>query len=190
MASAVLHEYPARRRRRALAAQVGDDRAAGVTRQRKHRAAPGLARPQADGAMAPVDVLEMQGGDLAGPESEAGQAAHDRSVPSGTRRGGVAACQQLRELLVAQASRKRGEPPVGDSRDCGVEPLVADAFGAEESEERPPCGADGPHRPRREPAGHGPDTLDHVRGVETPEVDRVVSQGRTNQKAHEACVIE
>ncbi len=59
------------------------------------------------------------------------------SVPSGTRRGGVDACQQLSELLIAQAPWKRVEPPVGDGGDCGFEPFVADAFGAEEPEERP-----------------------------------------------------
>ena len=65
---------------RAAPAQVGDDRLADVVRQREAVLVAALA-PDHDLAGSPVDVLQAQAGDLAGPQSEAEQGEQDGVVP-------------------------------------------------------------------------------------------------------------
>src|SRR5258708_1752488 len=77
----MLHEHSPLLSGRALLAQVRDDRATGLAREREIRAPAGLAYAQVNGAGAPVDILEPEVSDLARPKPQGRQAQHDRAVP-------------------------------------------------------------------------------------------------------------
>ncbi|MBV9337282.1 MAG: hypothetical protein JO243_15480 [Solirubrobacterales bacterium] len=118
------HEHATLIGPRALLPQVVDDRAPGITRQRNHRAVAGLALAQPDAPAAPVDVLETEVRDFAGPQPKL---ARHSTIARSRRRYGVDAssdpsnrdnCESLR------VTRERREPPMRDSRDRPFEPLI------------------------------------------------------------------
>ena len=79
--SEVLDEHPAFVGRRALPAQISDQRLSHHARQRQHGASTVLSGAYLQGAAAPVDVVQTQVGHLAGPQPQGRQALHDCLVP-------------------------------------------------------------------------------------------------------------
>jgi hypothetical protein len=159
---------------RTLLAHVVGDCATRFSWKRKNGASACLPCAQAGGPTAPVDVLQMRGGNLTGPKPQGLHARHDGAVPVGTRRGGVERHENLLELLIALASRQRRRPPMRHGGDCGFEPPVAWSLHPHECKERPQRRAPRLRRTGREPAPHGVDELQNVGETSPCGVDQVV----------------
>lgn len=75
-----------------------------------------------------------------------------------------------------------------DRRESRLKVLLTQPGDAQEAKERAQRGADGLHRPRREPSAHRGDKPDDVGAAEAPGIDRVVTQGRAYEQAHQLLV--
>ena len=100
MGPKVLYEHPALVGCRAVTAQVDDDGAASIAGKRKDGASTILAGIQPDRAVAPVNVIETEVGNLTGPKPQCGETPHDGAVPLPERRGDIQRRRQLFELFV------------------------------------------------------------------------------------------
>jgi hypothetical protein len=130
---------PVQRPGRAPVAQVGDDRRADVRRQRQPVPAPSFAADR-DLAATPVDVVQAEPGDLAGPQSHPGQQQEHGPVPAPGRGGRVAGSQHRLDLPGFQCPGQPGQRMPGRRRHRARQRDGEDAVDVQEAEQRPQRG--------------------------------------------------
>jgi hypothetical protein len=119
---------------RARVLQVAGQRRTHLAGQRQQRAMTGLAGAHPHGGVAPVDVLQPQLHNLAGPQPQPGHAQDDRPVTQPARRRRLQRDDQLLEPSRVQMPNKTGSA-VRHHRDRVLEPVSAQALCAQEPEE-------------------------------------------------------
>jgi hypothetical protein len=146
----VQHEHLTRCRARPPVPQICRHRGPHLSGQRQQRAVTGLAGTDPHGSVAPVQVLQPQPHDLAGPHPQPGHAQDDRPVPQPARRGRIQRRDQLlqapRLQMPDQAARTTRH-----HRDCVLQPVPAQPLRAQEPQERPQTRRGQRHRSRPRP---------------------------------------
>ena len=100
----------------------------------------------------PVDIAQLQPGDLDRPEPEPDQQRQDREVPHADRRGPVAAIQQRRDVGGGHRRGHRHLPPPRDRRHRLRQRQLRHAADRQEPQHRPELSDPALRRPDRHPA--------------------------------------
>ena len=129
-------EQPAVRTLRAGVLEILGHRSADLPRQRQHPLAAALRGALAVLSRPPVQVVKVEGGNLAGAQTQTGQQREDRPITilRRTRRGRT--LQQPCELLRGEVRGQAGMPGTRHGRDSAVEAARSNTAPGKKSQER------------------------------------------------------
>ena len=105
------------RRRRSLPVQIVGDRPPCLDWQREQIGAAGLALGDAQGPCPPVQIVQLQSGDLGCAQAKVGQAAHHGVGPLARGNGITKGAEELIDLHWREHVRQTGQAPVRRDRD-------------------------------------------------------------------------
>jgi hypothetical protein len=135
---------------RPTVAQIVHQRLANIVRQRQH-VLPGALPADHDLRRPPVDIIELQPGDLASTQPQPGQQQHDRVVATTDRRRAIAAIQQPLHLVGSKPAREILRP-ASDRRHRRRQRLRDQPQHMQEPQQSPKRGHHRQGRPIRPPA--------------------------------------
>ena len=149
----------------------------------------GLAGTYPHHCAAPVEVLQPQLHDLAGPQAQPGHAQDDRPVPQSAGRGGVQRGDQLLEGPGVQMPDK-SRRAVRHHRDRVLQPVLTQPLGAQEPEERAQRRRRKLHRPRPVAASQAADEAGHMLDPDLRRSNRPPGEHRLQERARVPGVVE
>ena len=184
----VQHEHLARPRAGAAVLQVVRQRRPHLARQRQQRAVTGLADAHPQRGVAPVEILQSQLHDLAGPQPQPGHAQDDRPVPQPARRGRIQRGDQLLQASGVQMPDKTGRT-MRHHRDRVLQPVLTQPFRAQEPEERTQRRRSKLGRPGPVTACQAPDEAGHLASVDQRDLGLAVGEHRLQERPDEPGIV-
>jgi len=146
---------------RAAVPEIVSQRVTDLLGQRQHPLAAALPGAQAELPRPPIQIVNFEGGDLAGAQAQTCQQREDRPVTIRPRTGRGRTLQQARELLRGEARGQAGMPRVPHGRDGAVEPARSNTAPGQEPQEGARGARSGRAAVLRPVCGLLPDELGH-----------------------------
>ena len=185
----VQHEHLTRRRARPSIPQVGRQRGPHLGGQGQQRPVTGLTGTHPHGGVTPVQVLQPQPHDLAGPHPQPGHAQDDRPVPQPPRRGRIQRRDQLLQTPRLQMP-DQAAPATRHHRDRVLQPVPTQPLHAHEPQERPQARRGQRHRPGPVTAGQVTDEARHVPGAYRRDIRRAAGGHRLQERSRVPPVVK